>query len=160
MDLPGEDYTQNKWRRKLSLVLLALFVERTWAGVHAACAYLIDNADLQIAVDANLTRESNVRRELGFNSEAIAFEISHFTRLAFQDLDTTSGATRIAAATVKNVDTGVFKGQDEFLPGRRFSFDETSGSFSLDFRHVLFAPEVFIHKKAQKGQKAQRKVDR
>jgi hypothetical protein len=117
-------------------VLLALFIERTWTGVHAARAYLVDNADLEIAVDANLARESSIRRKLGFNSEAIAFEVSHFAGLAFEQLDAASGATSIAAAAVKDVDTGVFEGQDQFLPGRRFGFDETSGGFSLDFWHV------------------------
>jgi hypothetical protein len=112
---------------------LALFIERTWTGVHAAGAYLVDNTDLEIAVDANLARESNVWREFGFNSEAIAFEVAHFAWLAFQDLDAASGATSIAAAAVKNVDAGVFKGQDQFLPGGRFGFDETGGGFSLDF---------------------------
>ena len=141
MDLPGEDYIihvrsargpAGPGRNTDSLIY------RTGAGVHAACADLIDNADLQIAVDANLARESNVRRELGFNSEPIAFEIAHFARLALKDLDAASSATRIATATVKNVDTSIFQRQDEFLPGRRFGFDETSGGFSLDFRHVLF----------------------
>jgi hypothetical protein len=118
------------------VVSLALLIERALTGVHASCADLIDNADLQIAVDANLARESNVRRELGFSSQAIAFEVPHFTGLAFEDLDPASGATSITAAAVKNVDTGVFEGQDQFLPGRRFGFDDTSGGFSLDFWHV------------------------
>jgi hypothetical protein len=121
---------------------LALFIERTWTGVHAARAYLVDNADLEIAVDVNLARESNVWRELGFNSEAIAFEVSHFTGLAFEKLDAASGATSIAAAAVKDVDTGVFESQDQFLPGRRFGFDETSGGFSLDFRHSGCVPPL------------------
>jgi hypothetical protein len=94
---------------------VALFVERTWTGVHVARAYLVDDADLEIAVDANLARESNVRRELGFHREAIAFEFSHFAGLTFEELDAASRATSVTAAAVKNVDTGVFEYEHQFL---------------------------------------------
>jgi hypothetical protein len=100
-----------------------LLIDGTWTGVHAARAYLVDDPDLEIAVNADLARESNIRRELGFHRKAITFEVHHFARFAFEHLDAASSATSIAATAVKNVDTGIFEGQDQFLPGRRFGFD-------------------------------------
>jgi hypothetical protein len=70
-----------------------------------------------------------------FHGEAVSFELAHFTRLTFENLNATSGAARVAAAAVKYVDARVFEGEYEFFPGRWFSFDETAGSLSLDFRH-------------------------
>ena len=56
----------------------------------------------------NLTRQTNVGCELGFDGEAISFELAHFTRIAFENFDAASGAACVAAAAVKNVDTGIF----------------------------------------------------
>ena len=37
-------------------------------------------------------------------------QVLHFTRIAFEDFDAASSAARVAAATVKDVDTRVFQG--------------------------------------------------
>jgi hypothetical protein len=118
------------------MLSVALFVERPWAWVHSAYARLVDDSNFQVVGDANLTREANVRGKFGFDSEAIAFEFAHRAGIAFQDFDAAGRATSVAAAAVKNIDTGVFEGQDEFFAGRRLGFDKTSGGFSLDLRHV------------------------
>jgi hypothetical protein len=56
----------------------------------------------------NLARQASVGRELGFDREAIAFEVLHFTGFAFEDFDAARGAASVAAAAVKNVYSGVF----------------------------------------------------
>ena len=89
----------------------------TWTGVHASRAYLVDDPDLEIAVNVNLARESHVRREFRLHREAIAFEVHPFARIAVKHLDAASGATRIPATAVKNVDTGIFEGQTSFPAG-------------------------------------------
>src|SRR5690349_22120364 len=91
---------------------------------------------MQIVVNANLTRQPDVWFEFGLHREAIAFEFAHFARVAFEQLDAAGGAASVAAAAVKNIDAGVFDYQDEFLSLRCFSFDQTSRSFSLNFRHL------------------------
>jgi hypothetical protein len=56
----------------------------------------------------NLARQTSVRRELSFHSETVALEFLHFTGFALKDLNAARGATRVAAAAVKNVNSGVF----------------------------------------------------
>src|SRR5688572_11008076 len=85
-----------------------LFVQRPWSGVHATRAHLIDNADIEIVAYANLAREAHVRSEFRLDREAIAFEFAHRPGIAFKHFDAARRATRISAAAVKNIDTGVF----------------------------------------------------
>jgi hypothetical protein len=84
---------------------------------------------------------TNVGRELRFHGEAVSFELAHFTGLTFENLNATSGAARVAAAAVQDVDACVFDGEYEFLSVRWFSFDKTVRSLSLDFRHDMFTPD-------------------
>ena len=112
-----------------------MLVHWTWASVHAACTCLVNYADVQITLNTDLAGQTHVRRKLGFDRKSIPFELSHFTRFAFQNLDATSGATSVPTATVKNIDTRVFKRQHEFLSLRRVSFNRTSSSFSGNFWH-------------------------
>lgn len=113
-----------------------VLIHWTWASVHAACTRLVNNADLQIIVNPDLAGQAHVRRKFGFDCETIPFELPHLTSLAFENLNPASGTTSVATTTVKNIDPCIFKRQNEFLPGRRLGFNQTSRSFSLDFRHV------------------------
>jgi hypothetical protein len=83
----------------------------------------------------DLARQANVGPKLRFHGEAVSFELTHFTGLTFENLNATSGAARVAAAAVQNVDACVFDGENEFLSIWCFSFHETIGSFRLNFRH-------------------------
>ena len=115
---------------------VGLFVEWPWSRIHAAHARLVYDANFQIAIHMNLARQTNVGREFCFDSETVSFEVSHFTGFTLEHLDAAGGATSVAAATVKNVNSSVFDCEDEFLSGRRFSFNQTSSGFSLDLRHL------------------------
>jgi hypothetical protein len=78
---------------------------------------------VQIVLNSNLARKTNVGREFSFDGETISFEFSHFTGLTFENFDAARRAARVSAAAVKNVDTGIFKDQNQFLSLGCFSFD-------------------------------------
>lgn len=113
-----------------------LFINWSWAGVHAAYTDLVDDTYLQVVLNVNLTRQTNIRRELSFNRETIALEFSHLTGIAFKHFNTTRRATRIAPAPVQYVNTCIFQRKYEFFPGRWFGFNESSCGFSLDLWHL------------------------
>lgn len=141
-DYTGELYTLFKPSRKPSV--LSELVHWTWSSIHAACAYLVDDAYIQIILNMDLAGQAHVRRQFGFNRESIALEFSHFAGFAVENLDAASGATGIAAAAVKNIDTSIFERQHELLPGRRVGFNETGRSFSLDLWHLLCLSWSFL----------------
>src|ERR671914_2358289 len=66
-------------------------IQWTWASIHAACAHLVDDADLEIVLDVNLAGQAHIWRQFGFDCKAIAFELAHLTGFAFENLDATSG---------------------------------------------------------------------
>ena len=88
----------------------------------------------------NLAGEPNVGCKLRLNCKTVTFEIAHLAGITFKELNAAGRAARVAAATVKNIDAGIFNSEDKFLSGRYFSFNETTGSFSLNFWHLRFAP--------------------
>ena len=103
--------------------------------------------DPEIVLNVDLARETSVWRELGFHRESIAFELTHFTRVALEKFNAASCATSVAAAAVQDVDAGVFNDKNEFLPGRCVDFNEASSSLSLDLRHVCtLAPLILCAK--------------
>jgi len=136
LELPREDYTQTKPARKFSFKSVVLLIHRTWSGVHASCADLINNTNIQIAADSNLTRKPHVRREFRLNRKSIAFEFAHRPRIAFENLNPARSTTRIPTTAVKNINACVFEYEDQFLPLRRIGLDWTSGSFSVDLWHL------------------------
>jgi hypothetical protein len=91
---------------------------------------------VQIAADPNLARETHVRREFRLDRKTIAFELAHWPRIAFENFNPARRTTRVPTTAVKNIDTGVFKYEDQFLSIRCIGFDWTSGSFSLDLWHL------------------------
>jgi hypothetical protein len=96
---------------------------------------LVDNADIQIVADVNLTREARVRCQFLLYRESITFEFAHLPRIAFKNLNAAGSATRIPAAAVKDIDSRVFDYEYEFLAFRRIDVDWTSSSFSVDLWH-------------------------
>jgi hypothetical protein len=122
--------------------LSPLFIEGAGTSIHPTYAGLIDYANFQITINANLAGEPNVWRQLRLHRQTIAFEFSHLTRLALENLNATSGAARISAAAVKNIDACVFDRQDEFLSCWWFSFDQTARGLCLNLWHLQFAPFV------------------
>jgi hypothetical protein len=115
---------------------VVLFVQWSRASVHAACADLVDNANFQIAADANLARKTHIRSKLGLHRKTIPFEVAHRPRLSFQNFNPARRATRISATAMKNIDACVFKYEYQFLPIRGISLNWTSGSFSVDLWHL------------------------
>jgi hypothetical protein len=123
---------------------MGLFVDRPWTRINTAHAGLVYDTNFQVALDVNLARQASVGGELSFHSETVSFELCHFTGFTLDDLDAAGGAFSVAAATVKNVNSRIFNRQNEFLSGRRFSFDQTSSGFSLDLRHLCLSPEMMF----------------
>jgi hypothetical protein len=76
----------------------------------------IDDAYLQVGLDADLTRQPGIRLEIRLPSQPLLFELTHGRRIAGQDLDTTRGAPCVAAATVEDVDPGILDPQDQLFP--------------------------------------------
>src|SRR6185312_6417937 len=98
----------------------ALFIKGTRAGVHSPDARLVDDIDLQVIVHANLAGKPHVRRELGFQRQTVTLKFSHLTRIAFEQFNPASGAASVAAAAMKNVDSGIFNYQYQLLSFERF----------------------------------------
>jgi hypothetical protein len=112
------------------------FVEGPRAGIQPSNACLIDYLHMQIVLNPDLAGKTSIGREFSFNREPVAFEFSHFTRVALENFDPAGRAASVAAATVKYVDTSVFKHQNEFLSIGSFGFDQTIRSLSLDLWHL------------------------
>jgi hypothetical protein len=71
----------------------------------------------------NLTRQSNVGRELRLDSQPVPFKFTHLARIAFKDFNPTSRTACIATAPMKNVNAGIFDYQNKFLTRRSFRFN-------------------------------------
>ena len=52
----------------------------------------------------------------GFHRQTIAFKFAHLTGIAGEHFHSTRSTTRVSAATMKNVDTGIFKASTSFFP--------------------------------------------
>src|ERR1044071_313542 len=75
--------------------LTALAFLRARAGVEAAHARLVDDADVQVAGDVHLAREAHVLGEARLQREAVALGLTHLAGVATQNLDAAGRALRV-----------------------------------------------------------------
>ena len=89
------------------------FIQWTRARIQAAHTCLIDYPDLQIVLNSNLARKTNIGRELSFYSETVSFEFSHFTRVTLVYFDPARRAARVPAARVQHIDPGILLDRED-----------------------------------------------
>jgi hypothetical protein len=112
-----------------------LLIQGPWSRIHSTHAHLIDNSYPQILFNSNLAGQAHVGRELLFHCESISFELTHFTGITFQNLHSTSSATRIPATSMQDIYTSVLDHQHQLLLGWSFSLNHSIGSLCHDLRH-------------------------
>jgi hypothetical protein len=122
------------WPAKLQARLL---IKRARAGIHSSHADLIDDANLQVAINAVLTGEPHVVGKFGLHRQTIALKLAHWAKVSFENLDTAGGATGIAAAAVKNIDASVFENQHQFLSFWRVNCLRSSRNGGFNLRHSV-----------------------
>jgi hypothetical protein len=88
-----------------------LFIKRARPCVHASDTRLIDHSDFQIVFYSNLTRQSYVVPEFSFHRQAVALQLAHLARVSIEHLDATRRAAGVTAASMQDIDAGVFNGQ-------------------------------------------------
>jgi len=110
-------------------------IQRSWSSIHSPHTDLIDHSYPQILFNSNLAGEAHVGRKLLFHCEPISFEFTHFTGITFQNLHSTSRATRITTAPMQDVYTRVFDNKHQLLLCWCFSFNHSIGSLCHDLRH-------------------------
>jgi len=89
------------------MIEFGLFVKRTRPGIYSSYAGLIDHANVQIVMNANLAGEAHVISQFSLHSETIALEFAHFTGLASENFNTASGAASVATTAMQDVDSGI-----------------------------------------------------
>jgi hypothetical protein len=50
--------------------------------------------------------------ELGLQGQSISLQLAHFARVSFENLDAAGRTASIPAATMKDVDSGIFNNQN------------------------------------------------
>jgi hypothetical protein len=110
-----------------------------WAGprINSSLARAVDDVNPQVGFDADLARQPGIRFKVRFPSQACLLSLSHRRGITGQDLDPARGATRVASATVQDIDSGILDRQDQLL-----SVLDLERLFTLDCHggHRLLTP--------------------
>jgi hypothetical protein len=86
-------------------------------------------------MNANLTGEAYVVREISFHGQAIALELAHRARIAGENFDTARGAASVAATAMENVDSPILEDKYQLLSFGRFNGLSAGCGYGFDIRH-------------------------
>jgi hypothetical protein len=89
---------------------------------------------LEIVPGQDLAGEPGRRGDVVFKCEPLPFAFGHRAGVAFENIDATGRAARLAATAMQDIDTGVLQGKDQ--AGARLSL-ERCDSFGFDAHHLL-----------------------